>query len=130
MRDNSEGYLELRDAYERDGLYFGVVRVRTQAETASLEFGVEREGYLALRRILESRPFGNLPGVEHRFFFTGSYGKEQLNHESVSVAIRIEAGINGKNFWFDCPLSLARNLKWFFHLKGLQDAAALRRIPE
>src|SRR5215469_12042842 len=56
MRDNSQGYLELRDAYQRDDLYFGMVRICRGSETASIEFGVERAGYLALRRIFEPRP--------------------------------------------------------------------------
>jgi hypothetical protein len=85
MRDNSEGYLELRDAYERDGLYFGVVRVRTPSEAASIEFGVERAGYLALRRIFECRPFGSMPGVKHSFYFTGSHSQETLAHVPVAL---------------------------------------------
>lgn len=130
MRDNPEGYLELRDAYERDGLCFGVVRVRTASEVASIEFGVERAGYLALSRILESRPFGSMPGVKHSFYFTGSHSQEKSAHEPVIIGIRIEEGRNGKNLDFSCPLSLARNLKWFLHLKNLEEATALRRVPE
>jgi hypothetical protein len=130
MRDNPEGYLELRDTYERDGLFFGVVRVCTPSETASIEFGVERTGYLALRRILESRPFGSMPGVKHSFYFTGSHSKETLAHEPVTIGIRIEEGMNGKNLHFPCPLSLAKNLKWFLYLKDLQETAALKRVPE
>jgi hypothetical protein len=130
MRDNPEGYLELRDAYERDGLYFGVVRVHTPSDTASLEFGVEREGYLALRRIFESRPFGSMPGVKHRFYFTGSHSAEKLAHQPVEIGIRIEEGMNGKSLYFSCPLPLAKNLKWFLYLKDLQEATALKRVPE
>jgi hypothetical protein len=130
MRDNPEGYLELRDAYERDGLYFGVVRVRTLSEAASIEFGVERAGWLALRRILESRPFGSMPGVKHSFYFTGSHSKEESTREPVTIGIRIEEGMNGKNLDFPCPLSLAKNLKWFLYLKDLQETAALKRVPE
>jgi hypothetical protein len=130
MRDTPEGYLELRDAYERDGLYFGVVRVRTSSEAASLEFGVERAGFLALRRIFECRPFGSMPGVEHRFYFTGGHSQERLPHEPISIGVRIVESMNGKNLWFKCPLSLAKNLKWFLYLKDLQEAAALRRVPE
>jgi hypothetical protein len=63
--------LEIVAAYERDSLYFGVIRVQTLSENADLEFGVTREGYLAQRRILESRPFGSMPGVKHSFYFGG-----------------------------------------------------------
>ena len=130
MRDNPEGYLELRDAYERDGLYFGVVRVRTPSEVASLEFGVERAGYLALRRIFETRPFGSMPGVKHSFYFTGSHSREKSAHEPVDIGIRIEEGMNGKKLYFPCPLSLAKSLKWSLHLKDLQETAALKRVAE
>jgi hypothetical protein len=51
LRDNHEGMLEIVTAYERDGFYFGVVRVQTPSETAAFEFGVAHEGYLALRKI-------------------------------------------------------------------------------
>jgi hypothetical protein len=130
MRDNSEGYLELRDAYERDGLYFGVVRVCVPSEAASIEFGVERAGYLALRKIFESRPFGSMPGVKHSFYFTGSHSKEESAHVPITIGIRIEEGMNRKNLDFPCPLSLARNLKWFLYLKDLQETAALKRVLE
>jgi len=122
--------LELRDAYERDELFFGVVRVCTPSEAASLEFGVERAGYLTLRRIIETRPFGSMPGVKHSFYFTGSHSRETSAHEPVSIGVRIEEGMNGKNLHFDCPLSLAKNLKWFLNLKDLQEAAAFKRVPE
>jgi len=130
MRDNSQGYLELRDAYERDGLYFGVVRVCASSEAASFEFGVERAGYLALRRIFESRPFGSMPGVKHSFYFIGNHSKEESAHESITIGIRIEEGMNGQNFEFSCPLPLAKNLKWFLYLRDLRETAHLKRVPE
>ena len=102
--------LEIVAAYERDSLYFGVVRVRPPSEDAALEFGVTREGYLALRRILESRPFGSMPGVKHSFYFAGGYGRD-------SICVRIEEGMNGRKIWLDCPTSLVANLLWFFAWK-------------
>ncbi len=130
MRDNHEGMLEIVAAYERDSLYFGVVRVRNFSETASFEFGVHRTGFLALRRILESRPFGSMPGIKHSFYFTGSHGQEESGRENVSIGVRIEEGMNGKNLWFDCPVSLAKNLKWFLQMTDLREAAALNRVPD
>jgi hypothetical protein len=129
MRDNHEGMLEIVAAYERDSLFFGVVRVCTPSETASFEFGVHRLGFVALRRILECRPFGSMPGVKHSFYFTGSHSKEESDQENVSIGVRIEEGMNGKKLWFDCPVSLAKNLKWFLQMKDLREAAALNRVP-
>jgi len=86
LRDNHDGMLELVAAYERDSLYFGVVRVCTSSETASFEFGVHRTGFNALRRILDTRPFGSMPGVKHSFYFTGSHSAEESGQENVSSA--------------------------------------------
>jgi hypothetical protein len=130
MRDNREGYLELRAAYEREGLYFGVVRVCTPTEAAVFEFGVEHKGYLALRRILGARPFTTIPGLKHSFFFTGDHGRLKPDQEPVRINVRIEEGRNAKKFSFDCPSSLVANLRWFFELKDLREASALKRVPE
>ena len=130
MRDNHEGMLEIVAAYERVSLYFGVVRVCTSSETAKFEFGVHRAGFLALRKILESRPFGSMPGVKHSFYFTGSHAKEESDRENVSIGVRVEEGMNGKNLPFDCPVPLAKNLKWFLQMKDLREAAALNRVPD
>ena len=123
MRDNHEGMLEIVSAYERDGLSFGVVRVRTPVETAAFEFGVTHEGYLALRRILECCPFGSMPGVLHSFYFAGGYGRD-------TISVRIEEGKNGRKLWFDCPTPLISNLLWFFHMKDLREADALKRVAD
>jgi len=129
LRDNHEGMPEIVGTYERDGLYFGVIRLQTPAENAAFEFGIEKRGYLALRRILECRPFGSLPGLKHSFYFTGDYGRKKLDEEPVTIGVRAEEGINGEKLFFDCPTSLASNLRWFFQMKDLGQASALRRVP-
>ncbi len=52
MRDNREGFPEIVNAYERDGQYFGAVRLDRSGNTATFEFGVAVAGYTALKRIL------------------------------------------------------------------------------
>jgi hypothetical protein len=128
LRDNHEGMPEIIAAYERDGLYFGVIRVETPQEGATFEFGVERTGHLALQRILESRPFGSMPGLKRRFYFAGDYGRKKLDQEPVTIGIRVEEDKNSKKLQFDCPASLASNLKWFFEMRDLSAASALRRV--
>ena len=128
MRDNHHGYPELVATYERDGLYFGVVRVTLLSNSAAFEFGVGRRGYVALTRILQSRIFNQMPGVAYRYFFTGSYGRELKDDNSVTIAIRVEQGTASKNVDFESPVSLASNLRWFFSLTDLNEAAALKRI--
>lgn len=128
MRDNHHGYPELVAAYERDGLYFGAVRVTLLSNSAAFEFDVEQRGDVALTRILQTRTFDQMPGVAYRYFFTGSYGRELKNDNSVTIAIRVEQGTSSKNVDFESPVSLASNLKWFFSLTDLNDAAALKRL--
>jgi len=127
MRDNHSGYPEILDAYEREGLYFGVARVRVDHEAASFEFGVEKRGYLSLRRILQSHPFDTL--AKHRYFFTGTFAKRDIGSDVVKFYVRIEQGPNSKNYNFDGPTSLVSNLRWFMELKDFQEATALRRLP-
>jgi hypothetical protein len=121
LRDNAEGMLEILQAYERDGLYYGVVRIRTLQEAAAFEFGVSYEGYLALRKILQTRPFGSMPGVPHSFYFAGDHGRDQ-------VGVRIEEGMNGRKLSFRCPTPLISNLLWFYGMRDLSEAATLKRV--
>jgi hypothetical protein len=128
MRDNHQACPELMATYERDGLYFGVVRVTLPSDSAAFEFGVEQKGYEALKRILQTRPFDQMPGIAYRYFFTGSYGRKLKDAEPVTIAVRVEQGTASKNVDFECPISLISNLKWFFSLTDLNEAAALKRI--
>ena len=75
MRDNHDGYPELLDAYEREGSYFGAVRVILTGEEATFEFGLVERGYLSLKRVLQSRPFE--PRGQYRYFFRGKFGKRE-----------------------------------------------------
>jgi hypothetical protein len=128
MRDNHDGYPELLDAYERDGLYFGAVRLTVSDEIAAFEFGIEQRGYVSLKQILQTRPFDALG--KHRYFFTGSFSKREPGSDTVSFDVRIEQGANGKNFEnFRGPVSLVSNLLWFKSLKDFQDTVALQRLP-
>jgi hypothetical protein len=126
MRDNHDGCPELLDAYERDGLYFGAVRVTVAGEAAAFEFGVEQRGYVSLKQILQTLPFD--PLGKHSYFFKGNFSKREPDSDTVSFGVRIEQGANGKGFDFDGPVSLVSNLLWFQSLKDFQAAGALRRL--
>jgi hypothetical protein len=127
MRDNHQGYPELVSAYERDGLYFGVIGLSLPSDSAAFEFGLDGKGYEALKRILQTRPFDQMPGVPYKYFFTGSCSRK-LKDGPVTVVIRVEQGTTTKNLHFDCCNSLASNLVWFFSLKDFKDAAVLKRV--
>jgi hypothetical protein len=128
MRGTHFGMPEILKAYERDGSYFGVVRIMVSEETAAFEFGLDRAGYGALRRVLQTRPFSNMPGIEYRYFFTGSYGRKKLGEEPVTLTIRIEQGNDATSVEVDGPTTLASNLRWFMELKDLRDVGPLKRI--
>ena len=128
MRDTHDQMPEILDAYERGETYFGSVRVTIDDETRDLEFGVPIEDYKALRHILQTRPFDQLPGIQYRHFIAGSIGR--LGENRASINIRIEQGHNGRQVTFEVPLSLARNLYWFFQLKDFKESAHLHAIDE
>ena len=127
MRDNHDGYSELVDAYERNGLYFGAVRVTLADETAAFEFGVEKRGYFSLKRILQSCPFE--AREQYRYFFNGRFSKRDLASDIVTFGVRIEQGATGKIFDFDGPASLVANLLWFQSLNNLESTSSLKRLP-
>jgi hypothetical protein len=127
MRDNHQSHPELVSTHERDGLYFGVICLSLPSDSGAFEFGVDVKGHQALKRILQTRPFDQMPGVSCKYFFTGSYSRK-LKDGLVTVVVRVEQGASAKNFHFDCPDSLASNLVWFFSLKDFKELAALKRI--
>jgi hypothetical protein len=129
MRDTHEGMPELLSAYEREGPYFGLVAVTSGGETRHIEFGVQPDGYSALRRVLQSRPFDKLPGIRYRYFI--AHAVFRASASIASVDMRIEQDANGRQFPFEVPIGLAQNLLWFADLKDFNDAAHLRTIlPE
>jgi hypothetical protein len=127
MRDSHDGYPELLDAYERDGLHLGAVRVTVAGEVATFEFGLDKRGDLLLKRVLQSCPFE--PHGQYRYFFRGSFTKRALDSDTVTFGVHIEQGANVKSFDFDGPTSLVSNLLWFQSLKDLQGTASLKRLP-
>jgi hypothetical protein len=126
MRDSHDGYPELLDAYQREGSYFGAVRVIVAGEAAAFEFGVDERGYFSLKRVLQSRPFE--PRGQYRYFFRGNFSKRETASDTVRFSVHIEEGANGKGFDFAGPVSLVSNLLWFQSLKDLQATASLKRL--
>ena len=131
MRDNHEGYPEILNAYEREGQYFGVVRIVLADGSATLEFGVPATGYTALKRILSARPFNSLPGIPYKYFFTGSFtGAAKPDQQTFAFSIRVEQGAAAKKFEFTGPKSLLANLLWFSELKSLEETSGLKRLDK
>jgi len=128
MRDTHESMPELLAAYERDGQYFGSVRITISGASRAFEFGVPFDGFRSLRRILQTRPFDQMPGIQYRYFIGGSIGPRA--EDRAVVDIRIEQGRDGRLMDFEVPLLLARNFYWFKKLKNYEDASHLHVIDE
>ncbi len=129
MRHNHDGYPEIIDAYEREGHYFGVVRVVLADGTSTVEFGVSMSEYFGLKRILNARPFENLPGVGYRYFFTGSFaGAVKPGQDVFDFGVRVEQGSTAKKFQFSGPKSLLANLLWFTELKIIEETLGLKKL--
>jgi hypothetical protein len=126
MRDNHDGYPEIVNAYERGGQYFGAVRLILKDGSPTLEFGVTEAGYIAIKRILSARPFDTLPGIQYKYFFTGSFiGADKPEQDVFKFHIRIEQGATAKKFQFNGPKTLLANLLWFFELKSVDQTGGL-----
>lgn len=126
MRDNHDGYPEILNAYEREGQYFGAVRLVLQDGSPTVEFGVTEAGHAALKRILSARPFDALPGIRYRYFFVGSFiGATKPNQDVFAFDIRIEQNAAAKSFQFSGPKTLLANLLWFLNLKSVDQIGDL-----
>ena len=123
MRVNSQEIPEILSATEDDGHYFAFVRLQRHNEQKCFRFGASREGYLALTRVLQARPFDQLPGLRHRYFFVPSV--QRLGNERAMMSVRVEQGMNAKQIDTEAPIDLVANLMWFYQLDDWDKAEHL-----
>src|SRR5205807_2702189 len=105
MRDNHEGTPEIINTLEREGQYFGIVRIEIDGSSKTFQFGVTPAGHKALRRVLQLRPFDYIPGVKRRYFFARSYYKLPTGSEC-GAYFRVEQGKAGKQVEIHLPKDL------------------------
>ncbi len=127
MRDNHKGMPEIIDAFDKDGIYFGVIGIEIEDVYKKFQFGVSYKSYLALKRILQLRPFDKMPGLKYRYFFAGAYYKIE-DISDVGVYIRVEQGNNGKQIDIRLPKDLLANLVWVSELKSFDEMAHLPQV--
>jgi len=120
MRDNHDKLPEILDALKEDENFFCVVVMERVEQTKRFRFGISRESYLALKQLLELRPFDQMPGISYRYFFVPNV--QRLNDGRVMMTVRVEQGKNGKQIEIKTPMELVANLKWFFELDDLSKA--------
>ena len=123
MRDNHEGMPEIVDAFQEGDHYFGLVQLERNGEQRRFRFGVSRDGYLALKRVLQLRLFDQMPGVKCRYFF--AFGVRRLEGERVMMGVRVEQGRDSKQFETEAVRGVAANLMWFYELDDWSKAEHL-----
>ena len=132
MRDNHEGMPEIVDAFKDNEQHFGVFAVEINGVRKQFCFGVTRQGYLTLKKVLQLRPFDMMPGLKHQYFYAGSsfrvLDKEKLELGDCEIAIRVEQGKNGKTVSLESPKELMQNLNWAKQLKDFNETAHLREV--
>jgi hypothetical protein len=120
MRDNHQGMPELIRAFEHDGHYFAVVEVGIEEAFKKFQFGVSRDGYLAFKRALELRPFDLMPGLQYRYFYSGSWASTKH-----TMRVHIELSKDSTTAEIEIPKDLHANLLWFARLESFDDALYL-----
>jgi hypothetical protein len=126
MRDNSYGLAELVRILERDGRSFGEVRVTLGDEIRTLELPLTAAARSGFVRVLNVRPFDQMPGQPHRYFFVGST-RRLSSGESAEVGIRVEVGRDAKNVDVVVPVEFASNLVWLANLESWSEVAPFIR---
>jgi hypothetical protein len=97
--------------------------------TVLVEFGVSDAGYYAIKRILDTRPFDQMPGIQHRYYFSGSFRKAvNAKPDSFLFGVRIGQGTVAKTLEFSGPKMLLENLLWFQKLKSSEEISHLKRL--
>jgi hypothetical protein len=124
VRDNHEGMPEILDAFERGVQCFAVVAIERSAVIKQFEFGVSLDGYRALRKMFQIRPFDSMPGAKRRYFFAGRYGNVPGTSE-YETAVRVEQDRDGKLVDIRMPKDLLSNLVWFSRIKDFNEASHL-----
>lgn len=123
MRQQNSDLVELLDAFALDGHWFGRVRLERNGEQKCFQFGVSQAGYLALQRAVQLRPFDQLPGLRHRYFFGGL--AHRLSGDEAIMAVRVVQARDQAHVNVEAPTDLVANLKWFAELQDWTEAEAL-----
>jgi hypothetical protein len=119
MKSRDDQLAELLRPTEKDGHYFGIIRVERGAEQKCFQFGIGKEAYSALKRALDERPFDQMPGLRHRYYFAGA---ARLENGRAVMAVRVVQGRDIKTVDVEAPIDLVSNLVWFDKLADWTEA--------
>ena len=126
MRNNSEGMPELVRVFERAGQTLGEVRVSIGDDSQILDLPLTAAARAGFLKVLNLRPFDQMPGQQHRFFFARSTRRSESG-DAAEIGIRVEVASNAKNFDVAVPLEFAANLVWLSELKEWSEVAPFLR---
>jgi len=125
MRGNLDDMVEIVSAFQEGAYSFAVVAINIDGARQKFRFGITDAGYGALCKVLQSRPFDQMPGTKYRYYFTGTCGRT-VGEKMSFIQIRIEETKNGREFEFCAPDDLVANLIWFDQLKDFSLAEHLK----
>ena len=123
MPDNRYQVTEILNAIEQDGHYFGFIQLEHAGKKQCFRIGINADDYLALKRTLQLRPFDQMAGLPHRYFYIP--GGKRHDDKWATVAIKVEQDRSTKQVDMEWPLDLAKNLMWFWQLKDWSEAKHL-----
>jgi hypothetical protein len=127
MRDTSEGMPEIVDALEQDSKFVGIVRVKFGDTSKQFQFGISLDGYRALKKMLQLRPFDAMPGVGQKYYLARSYSQIPGSSDCIAV-VRVVQSKDGRQPEVRVPRDLLSNLLWFAELRNPAEAAHLIEI--
>ena len=132
MGGNQKEMPEIVEAFKENEQRFGVFAVEIDGIRKKFCFGVTRQGYLTLKKVLQLRPFDMMPGLKHQYFYAGGSFRlldtETSELGDCEIAIRVEQGRNGKTVSLESPKGLMQNLNWAKQMKDFSEATHLREV--
>lgn len=113
MRDKHENMIELLDVSKAENIYFSLIRHTLNGEKLNLRFGIEKNDYPRLKRILEFRPFENTGVAPYRYFFPLTYRPDSEDEQIAHFSVRIEQLERNKQCEFELSKKFISNILWF-----------------
>lgn len=127
MRDDStEGMVELTGAKKVAPAVFACEAIiKVADETLPVRFSVDEQAYMLLKKMLSFQPFEPGSYGRYRYYFTGSYQKED-QHGKAYMDVRVEQNGRHKSFAQQTTQPITANLLWLQRLENAEQIAALR----
>jgi hypothetical protein len=117
MRDSNKGMIELFGPEKENDLFFSIIKLEWGGESLTLKFSISEQDYCYIRNIISSRPFENTAVGPYRYFFSGSYTKNDPTNLIAKILVRVEQNKMGKHYPFQVSTGYVATLLWFGQIK-------------